>query len=161
MALSTLAIPRMSKTPEDSQCWKRAKYTRARLPVKLLYKESYPDKPSAMSAEALFKKKSRQAKLNYIKRTVGLHSPTVFHLQNGDTVLMTPCLLRVQLDHTFLSSKKSPSSADVEIPVQGSKAMKGPLLLVDQRTRFSKSAKSNSKPLPDFFEISFTDLEVN
>ena len=47
---------------------KGAKYTRARLPVKLLYKESYPDKPSAMSAEALFKKKSRQAKLNYIKK---------------------------------------------------------------------------------------------
>ena len=42
---------------------KGAKYTRARLPVKLLYQESYPDKPSAMSAEALFKKKSRQAKL--------------------------------------------------------------------------------------------------
>ena len=47
---------------------KGAKYTRARLPVKLLYQESYPDKPSAMSAEALFKKKSRQAKLNYIKK---------------------------------------------------------------------------------------------
>ena len=47
---------------------KGAKYTRARLPVKLLYKESYPDKPTAMSAEALFKKKSRQAKLNYIKK---------------------------------------------------------------------------------------------
>ena len=47
---------------------KGAKYTRARLPVKLLYKESYPDKPSAMSAEALFKKKSRQEKLNYIKK---------------------------------------------------------------------------------------------
>ena len=47
---------------------KGAKYTRARLPVKLLYQESYPDKPSAMSAEALFKKKSRQEKLNYIKK---------------------------------------------------------------------------------------------
>ena len=47
---------------------KGAKYTRARLPVKLLYQEAYPDKPSAMSAEALFKKKSRQAKLNYIKK---------------------------------------------------------------------------------------------
>ena len=47
---------------------KGAKYTRARLPVTLLYQESYPDKPSAMSAEALFKKKSRQAKLNYIKK---------------------------------------------------------------------------------------------
>ena len=36
---------------------KGAKYTRARLPVKLLYQEEYPNKPSAMSAEALFKKK--------------------------------------------------------------------------------------------------------
>ena len=43
---------------------KGAKYTRARLPVKLLYKESYPDKPSAMSAEALFKRnRARQTKL--------------------------------------------------------------------------------------------------
>lgn len=36
---------------------KGAKYTRARLPVTLLYQEEFPDKPSAMSAEALFKEK--------------------------------------------------------------------------------------------------------
>ena len=77
---STLATPRISKKRlKTHNAGKGAKYTRARLPVKLLYKESYPDKPSAMSAEALFKKKSRQAKLNYNKKTVGLHSPTVFH----------------------------------------------------------------------------------
>ena len=35
---------------------KGAKYTRARLPVTLLYQEEFPDKPSAMSAEALFKR---------------------------------------------------------------------------------------------------------
>ena len=46
---------------------KGAKYTRARLPVTLLYQEAFPDKASAMSAEALFKKKTRQAKLEYIK----------------------------------------------------------------------------------------------
>lgn len=45
---------------------KGAKYTRTRLPVTLLYQEGFPDKPSAMSAEALFKKKTRQAKLDYI-----------------------------------------------------------------------------------------------
>lgn len=39
---------------------KGAKYTRARLPVKLLYHEEYPDKSSAMSAEALFKQKTRK-----------------------------------------------------------------------------------------------------
>ena len=46
---------------------KGAKYTRARLPVTLLYQEEFPDKSSAMSAEALFKKKTRQEKLEYIK----------------------------------------------------------------------------------------------
>ena len=46
---------------------KGAKYTRARLPVKLLYQEEYPDKSSAMSAEALFKQKTLQEKLAYIE----------------------------------------------------------------------------------------------
>ena len=49
------------------QAGKGAKYTRARLPVSLLYQEEHPNKPAAMSAEALFKKKTRQAKLAYIK----------------------------------------------------------------------------------------------
>ena len=46
---------------------KGAKYTRARLPVKLLYQEEFPDKSSAMSAEALFKQKTRQETLAYIE----------------------------------------------------------------------------------------------
>ncbi|MGT2958063.1 hypothetical protein A9Q68_00740 [Streptococcus bovimastitidis] len=47
---------------------KGAKYTRARLPVNLIYSESFPNKQEAMSAEALFKKrKTRQQKLDYIK----------------------------------------------------------------------------------------------
>lgn len=46
---------------------KGAKYTRARLPVTLLYVEKFASKQEAMSAEALFKKrKSRRQKLNYI-----------------------------------------------------------------------------------------------
>ena len=45
---------------------KGAKYTRARLPVNLLYQETFPTKSEAMRAEALFKRKSRQAKLTYI-----------------------------------------------------------------------------------------------
>lgn len=48
---------------------KGAKYTRSksRRPVTLLYYETFPDKSSAMSAEALFKKrKTRQQKLAYI-----------------------------------------------------------------------------------------------
>ena len=47
---------------------KGAKYTRVRLPVTLLYYEKFPNKSAAMSAEALFKKKSRQEKLAYIKK---------------------------------------------------------------------------------------------
>ena len=46
---------------------KGAKYTRARLPVKLLYSEVFDSKPEAMSAEALFKRKRREKKLAYIK----------------------------------------------------------------------------------------------
>ena len=52
---------------------KGAKYTRARLPVTLLYQEEFPDKPSAMSAEALFKQKTRQKKLAYIINKQGKH----------------------------------------------------------------------------------------
>ncbi len=47
---------------------KGAKYTRHRRPVKLLYSERFPDKSSAMKAEAAFKKKSRKEKLDYIER---------------------------------------------------------------------------------------------
>ena len=35
--------------------------------LKLLYSEAFASKPEAMSAEALFKKKSREKKLAYIK----------------------------------------------------------------------------------------------
>ncbi len=45
---------------------KGAKYTRGRLPVSLLYQEAFASKQEAMSAEALFKKRSRQSKLDYI-----------------------------------------------------------------------------------------------
>ena len=49
------------------QSGKGAKYTRARLPVTLIYQEEHPDKSAAMSAEALFKKKKRAEKLAYIE----------------------------------------------------------------------------------------------
>ncbi|AGM98395.1 GIY-YIG nuclease family protein [Streptococcus iniae] len=46
---------------------KGAKYTKARIPVTLIYSESFPSKQEAMSAEALFKKrKNRAQKLAYI-----------------------------------------------------------------------------------------------
>lgn len=44
-----------------------AKYTRGRLPVSLIYSESFDSKPEAMKAEAAFKKKTRQQKLDYIQ----------------------------------------------------------------------------------------------
>jgi putative endonuclease len=46
---------------------KGAKYTRARLPVELLYFETFNSKEEAMSAEAKFKKKTRKAKIEYLK----------------------------------------------------------------------------------------------
>lgn len=45
---------------------KGAKYTKARLPVKLVYQEKFANKKEAMSAEAKFKQKTRQEKMNYI-----------------------------------------------------------------------------------------------
>ncbi|MEY8461871.1 GIY-YIG nuclease family protein [Streptococcus merionis] len=47
---------------------KGAKYTRTRLPVTLFYWEAFDSKEAAMSAEALFKRRSRQSKLNYINK---------------------------------------------------------------------------------------------
>ena len=48
---------------------KGAKYTRARLPVKLLYSEAFASKPEAMSAEALFKKKAERKNWPISKNT--------------------------------------------------------------------------------------------
>lgn len=45
---------------------KGAKYTRGRLPVVLIFHEEFPTKQEAMSAEVLFKRKTRQEKLEYI-----------------------------------------------------------------------------------------------
>lgn len=46
---------------------KGAKYTKTRLPVKLIYSETFNHKNAAMSAEARFKQKTRQQKLDYIR----------------------------------------------------------------------------------------------
>lgn len=56
----------VDKRLQTHNAGKGAKYTKIRLPVKLLYQESFASKSEAMRAEALFKKKSRQAKLDYI-----------------------------------------------------------------------------------------------
>ncbi len=45
---------------------KGAKYTRARLPVKLIYVEGFDSKEEAMSAEALLKHKKRPQKERFL-----------------------------------------------------------------------------------------------
>ncbi len=46
---------------------KGAKYTRSRLPVSIIFHEEFSSKEAAMSAEATFKRLTRQAKLHYIQ----------------------------------------------------------------------------------------------
>ncbi|TWT16586.1 GIY-YIG nuclease family protein [Streptococcus sp. sy010] len=59
----TTNIDRRLKT---HQTGKGAKYTKSRLPVELIYWESFDSKSQAMSAESLFKQKTRRQKLDYI-----------------------------------------------------------------------------------------------
>lgn len=49
------------------QSGKGAKYTRARLPVTLVYQEAQEDRSSALRREAAIKKLSRKAKLSLIE----------------------------------------------------------------------------------------------
>lgn len=58
----------LTKRVKTHQSGKGAKYTRARLPVELIYWESFPSKSAAMSAESHFKQKTRQKKLDYISQ---------------------------------------------------------------------------------------------
>ncbi|MFC3927840.1 GIY-YIG nuclease family protein [Streptococcus caprae] len=56
----------VDKRVKTHNAGKGAKYTKARLPVRLLYAEEHDTKQAAMSAEYHFKKKTRPAKLAYI-----------------------------------------------------------------------------------------------
>jgi len=47
---------------------KGAKYTRSRLPVKIIYSEGYPNRSSAQKAEAAFKKLNRKQKEQFISK---------------------------------------------------------------------------------------------
>ena len=62
----TTDVERRLKTHNSG---KGAKYTRARLPVKLLYSETFASKPEAMSAEALFKKKRNNQENDLVRET--------------------------------------------------------------------------------------------
>jgi len=51
---------------------KGAKYTRARLPVQLIYKEVFTDKSQALKAEYAFKQLSRKEKESYMRKEIGV-----------------------------------------------------------------------------------------
>lgn len=52
-----------------------SKYTRSRLPVRLVYAEAHPDRPAASRREAAIKKLKRAAKLALTAAT-NCHSPS-------------------------------------------------------------------------------------
>ncbi len=90
------------KTPKDSQCWKKsAKYTQARLPVKLLY-QNLSDKPSAMSA-GLFK----HDKVNYNKRVESDSMVNGFSFPKMVIRYWWLRVLRANWIYLFLSSKRN------------------------------------------------------
>lgn len=55
---------------------KGAKYTRAKLPVRCIYKESFETKREAMQAEYQFKQLTRSAKERYMKKGQGSNEIT-------------------------------------------------------------------------------------
>ena len=59
---------------------KGAKYTRARLPVKLIYAEGFDSKEEAMSAEALLKRKKRPQKESYLNDNQNKNLVSAFNL---------------------------------------------------------------------------------
>lgn len=74
------------KREEVHNSGKGAKYTRARLPVKLVYFEEFEDKKEALKREREFKKYSHTEKENMIKYFI---KPTPEHksrLQQGNVV---------------------------------------------------------------------------
>lgn len=56
------------KKDKGSFQWKGAKYTKARLPVELVYFEEFDDKISAMKREYAIKQLKRKEKLELIKK---------------------------------------------------------------------------------------------
>jgi len=58
---------RLNERVELHNAGKGAKYTRSRLPVRLIYSESFPDKPSALRREIELKKLKRSEKLKLIE----------------------------------------------------------------------------------------------
>ena len=59
---------------------KGAKYTRARLPVKLIYAQGFDSTEEAMSAEALFKRKTRPQKVSYLNDSQDKNLAIIFEI---------------------------------------------------------------------------------
>ena len=59
---------------------KGAKYTRARVPVKLIYAQGFDSKEEAMSAEALLKRKKRPQKESYLNDNQNKNLVNAFNL---------------------------------------------------------------------------------
>ena len=59
---------------------KGAKYTRARLPVKLIYAEGFDSKEEAMSAEARLKRKKRPQKESFLNDNQNKNLVNAFNL---------------------------------------------------------------------------------
>ena len=57
----------LEKRIEAHNAGKGAKYTKARLPVEIIYHEEYPTKEEAMRREAAIKKLTRKQKIELIK----------------------------------------------------------------------------------------------
>ena len=60
---------RLEHRLESHQSGAASRYTRARLPVKLIHQERYPDRSSALKREAAIRKLSRSDKLRLASRT--------------------------------------------------------------------------------------------
>lgn len=62
---------------------KGAKYTRARLPVKLIYAQGFASKEEAMSAEALLKRKKRPQKERFLSENQDRNLLSYFEESRG------------------------------------------------------------------------------
>ena len=67
---------------------KGAKYTRARLPVKLIYAQGFASKEEAMSAEALLKRKKRPQKERFLSENQDRNLLSYFEAWRGVLCLL-------------------------------------------------------------------------
>ncbi|HZZ84857.1 MAG TPA: GIY-YIG nuclease family protein [Anaeromyxobacteraceae bacterium] len=66
--LYTGATVDLEKRVERHACGKGARYTRSRLPVKLVYREAVEDRSAALRREAAIKRLTRAEKLALVRR---------------------------------------------------------------------------------------------